>query len=76
MTFQVGGSVSRRVQSGGVSPRTVQLGGADPDGKIPFPLMTKGEIFIRYREQRHGSKGSDGHRKSMSDMNLVLHDMT
>jgi hypothetical protein len=23
------------------------LGGAAPDGKIPFPLMTKGERFIR-----------------------------
>jgi hypothetical protein len=23
--------------------RTVQSGGATPDGKIPFPLMTKGE---------------------------------
>jgi hypothetical protein len=22
-------------------------GGATPDGKIPFPLMTKGERFIR-----------------------------
>jgi hypothetical protein len=44
---QVGGSVSGRVQSGGVSPRTVQLGGATPDGKIHFPLMTKGERFIR-----------------------------
>jgi hypothetical protein len=22
------------------------LGGETPDGKIPFPLMTKGEIFI------------------------------
>jgi hypothetical protein len=44
---QVGRSVSRRVQSGGVSPRTVQLGGATPDGKIHFPLMTKGERFIR-----------------------------
>jgi hypothetical protein len=26
--------------------RTVQSGGAAPDGKIPFPLMTKGERFI------------------------------
>jgi hypothetical protein len=44
---QVGRSISGRVQSGGVSPRTVQSGGAAPDGKIPFPLMTKGERFIR-----------------------------
>jgi hypothetical protein len=33
------------------------LGGAAPDGKIHFPLMTKGEIFIRCRGQRHGSRG-------------------
>jgi hypothetical protein len=58
--------------------RTVQSGGAAPDGKIPLPLMTKGERFIRCRAedrgrfircrgQRHGSKGS------MSDMISVLH---
>jgi hypothetical protein len=33
--------------------RTVQSGGATPDGKIPLPLMTKGERFIRY-----GSRGA------------------
>jgi hypothetical protein len=38
--------------------RTVQSGGEAPDGKIPFPLMTKGERFIRCRGQRHGSRGS------------------
>jgi hypothetical protein len=32
--------------------RTVQSGGAAPDGKIPLPLMTKGERFIRCRGQR------------------------
>jgi hypothetical protein len=32
--------------------RKVQSGGATPDGKIPFPLMTKGERFIRCRGQR------------------------
>jgi hypothetical protein len=47
--------------------RTVQSGGATLDGKIPLPLMTKGEIFIRCRGQRHGSRGS------MSDMISVLH---
>jgi hypothetical protein len=36
-TIQVGRSVSGRVL----------LGGATPDGKIPLPLMTKGERFIR-----------------------------
>jgi hypothetical protein len=38
--------------------RIVQSGGATPDGKIPLPLMTKGERFIRCRGQRHGSRGS------------------
>jgi hypothetical protein len=37
--------------------RTVQSGGAAPDGKIPLPLMIKGERFIRCRGQRHGSRG-------------------
>jgi hypothetical protein len=31
--------------------------------------MTKGEIFIRCRGHRHGSRGS------MRDINSVLHDM-
>jgi hypothetical protein len=48
--------------------RTVQSGGATLDGKIPLPLMTKGERFIRCRGgKRHGSRGS------MSDMISVLH---
>jgi hypothetical protein len=76
-TVQVRRSISGRVQLGGVSPRTVQLGGASPNGKIHFPLMTKGERFIRCRlrerAQRHGSNRSDGHMGSMSDMNSVLH---
>jgi hypothetical protein len=62
--------------------KTVQLGGVTLDGKIPFPLMTKGERFIRCRGQRHGSRGRrfircrgqrHGSRGSMSDMILVLH---
>jgi hypothetical protein len=61
-TIQVRRSILGRVQLGGVSPRIIQLGGAAPDGKIPFPLMTKGERFIRFRAQRHGSRGSDGQR--------------
>jgi hypothetical protein len=72
-----GRSVSRRVQLGGVSPWTVYLGGTTPDRKIPLQLMTKGDRFIRYRlrerAKRHGSKGRDGHRERMSDMNSVLH---
>jgi hypothetical protein len=31
--------------------RTVQSGGAAPDGKIPFPLMTKGERFKMGRQR-------------------------
>jgi hypothetical protein len=38
--------------------RTVQSRGAALDGKIPLPLMTKGERFIRCRGHRHGSRGS------------------
>ena len=47
--------------------RTIQSGGAARDGKIPLPLMTKGERFIRCRGQRHGSRGI------MSDMISLLH---
>jgi hypothetical protein len=72
-TVQVGRSVLGRVHSGGVSPRTIQLGGATLEGKIPFPLMKNGERFIICRVQIHGSRGRDGQMKSMSDMNLVLH---
>jgi hypothetical protein len=38
--------------------RKVQSGGVTLDGKIPFPLMTKEERFIRCRGQRHGFMGS------------------
>jgi hypothetical protein len=57
-------------------------GGAAPDGKIPLPLMTKGERFIRCRGQRHGSRWirfircrgkRHGFRGSMTDMISVLH---
>jgi hypothetical protein len=37
--------------------KTIQLGGEALDGKIPLSLMTKGERFLRCREQRHGSRG-------------------
>jgi hypothetical protein len=62
--------------------RTIQSGGETPDGKIPFPLMTKGERFIRCRGQSHGSRGiifiryrgqRHGSMGSMSDMISVLH---
>jgi hypothetical protein len=32
--------------------RTIQSGGETPDGKIPFPLMTKGKRFIICKGQR------------------------
>jgi hypothetical protein len=58
-----------RFTRGSTIKRTVQVGrsdesvrGADPNGKIPFTLMTNGERFIRCRGQRHGSRGSVGHR--------------
>jgi hypothetical protein len=44
---QVGGSTSGRFQSGGLSPRIVQLGGAPLNENVHFPLMKKGERFIR-----------------------------
>jgi hypothetical protein len=50
--------------------RTVQSGGAVPDGKIPFPLMTKGERFIRCRGQRHGSKGEKIYQMQRTEENL------
>jgi hypothetical protein len=51
-----------RCTRGSTIKRTIQSGGATPDGKIPLPLMTKGERFIRCRGQRHGSRGRNGHR--------------
>jgi hypothetical protein len=42
--------------------KTIQLGGATPDENIPLPLMTKGEIFIRCRGERHYSRGRNGHK--------------
>jgi hypothetical protein len=51
--------------------RTVQSGGATPDGKIPFPLMTKGERFIRCIGKRQRIEA--WFQGSMSDMISVLH---
>jgi hypothetical protein len=50
--------------------RTVQSGGAAPDGKIPLPLMTKGERFIRCRGQRHGSRGRQIYQMQRTEANL------
>jgi hypothetical protein len=33
--------------SQGSIPKDSSVRGSNPDGKIPFPLMTKGERFIR-----------------------------
>jgi hypothetical protein len=59
----------------GSIPKDSSVRGVAPDGKIHFPLMTKGKRFIICKAQRHGSRGSNVHRKSMSDMTSVLHDM-
>jgi hypothetical protein len=68
--IQVGRSVSGRFQSRG----------AAPDGKTPFPLMTKGERFIRCKgkclEKEHRGMVPGGAmvtRGSMSDMTSILH---
>ena len=42
--------------------RTIHSGGATLYGKIPLPLMTKGERFIRCRGKRHDSRGRNGHK--------------
>jgi hypothetical protein len=49
----------------------VHLEGETSDGNIPFPLMTKGERFIRCRGQRHHSRGSNGH-KDAEDRGMIL----
>jgi hypothetical protein len=51
-----------RCTRGNTINMTIQSGGVAPNGKIPLPLMKKGDRFIRYRGQRHGSRGSNGHR--------------
>jgi hypothetical protein len=47
LRFTRGSTIKRTVQVGRSVSGRVQSGGATPDGKIPFPLMTKGERFIR-----------------------------
>ena len=51
--------------------RIVKSGGAAPDGKIHFPLITKGERFVRCRGQRNGSRGRKDH-KDVEDRGMVL----
>jgi hypothetical protein len=60
-----------RCTRGSTIKRTVQLGGAALDGKIPLPLMTKGERFIRCKGQRDDSRGINGHRDA-EDKGMVL----
>jgi hypothetical protein len=47
LRFTRGSTIKRTVQVGRSVSRRVQSGGAAPDGKILFPLMKKGERFIR-----------------------------
>jgi hypothetical protein len=42
-------TIKRTVQVGRLVSGRVLLGGETLDGKIPFPLMTKGERFIKYK---------------------------
>jgi hypothetical protein len=56
----------------GSIPKEISVSGSSLGWKVPLPLMTKGERFIRCREHRHGSRGSDDHRGSMSGINSVL----
>ena len=51
--------------------RTIQSGGVAMNGKIPFPLMTKGERFITCRGHMHDSRGRNGHRDA-EDRGMVL----
>jgi hypothetical protein len=51
-----------RCTQGSTIKRKIHSRGAAPDGKIPFPLMKKGERFIRCRGQRHGSRGRNGYK--------------
>ena len=51
--------------------KIVHSGGAAPDGKIHFPLMTKGGEFIICREQRHDSRGRNGYIDA-KDRGMVL----
>jgi hypothetical protein len=51
LRFTRGSTIKRTVQVGRSVSGRVQSGGATPDGKIPFPLMTKGERFIRCKDR-------------------------
>jgi hypothetical protein len=59
----------------GSIPKESSVRGSSPRSKDTFVIDDKGgEIYqMKERAQRHGSKGSDRHRRSMSDMTSVLH---
>jgi hypothetical protein len=37
----------------GSIPKESSVRGSSPEGKLPFPLMSKGERFIRCMERKH-----------------------
>jgi hypothetical protein len=47
LIFTRGSTIKRTIQVGILVSRRVQSGGTSLDGKIPLPLMTKGERFIK-----------------------------
>jgi hypothetical protein len=51
LIFTRGSTIKRTIQVGRLVSGRVQSGGASPDGKIPLPLMTKGERFIRCKSK-------------------------
>ena len=71
LRFTRGSTIKRIVQVGRSISGRVQSGEEAPDGNIPFPLMTKGERFIRCKGQRHDSRGRNGH-KDVEDRGMVL----
>jgi hypothetical protein len=58
----------------GSIPKDISVRGSSPRWKYTFSIDDKGgEIYQMQSTQRHGSRGRDGHRGSMSDMTSVLH---
>ena len=64
LRFTWGSTIKRIVQVGRSVSRRFQSGGATPDGKIHFPLMPKGERFIRckgkFLEKEHRGMVPEG----------------
>jgi hypothetical protein len=59
LRFTRGSTIKRTVQVGRSVSGRVQSGGETPDGKIPFPLMTKGERFIRCKDRISWRKSTE-----------------